>query len=72
MEAICFSEASIETQRTTRRHIPEDYALNVGLLLTREKHSFRNQTAVRYKLNEIERLSEQVYVKNNEYKEKKY
>jgi hypothetical protein len=24
MEAICFSETSVETQRTTRRHIPED------------------------------------------------
>jgi hypothetical protein len=24
MEAICFSETSVETQRTTRRHTPED------------------------------------------------
>jgi hypothetical protein len=24
MEAICSSESSVETQRTTRRHIPED------------------------------------------------
>jgi hypothetical protein len=24
MEAICSSETSVETQRTTRRHIPED------------------------------------------------
>jgi hypothetical protein len=24
MEAICFSETSVDTQRTTRRHIPED------------------------------------------------
>jgi hypothetical protein len=24
MEAICSSEMSVETQRTTRRHIPED------------------------------------------------
>jgi hypothetical protein len=27
MEAICSSETSVETQRTTRRHIPEDYTL---------------------------------------------
>jgi hypothetical protein len=24
IEATCFSETSVETQRTTRRHIPED------------------------------------------------
>jgi hypothetical protein len=24
MEAVCSSETSVETQRTTRRHIPED------------------------------------------------
>jgi hypothetical protein len=28
MEAICSSETSIETQRTTRRHIPEDDTLH--------------------------------------------
>jgi hypothetical protein len=28
MEAICFSETSVETQRTTRRHIPEDDTLH--------------------------------------------
>jgi hypothetical protein len=28
MEAICSSETSVETQRTTRRHIPEDYTLH--------------------------------------------
>jgi hypothetical protein len=28
MEAICSSEKSVETQRTTRRHIPEDYTLH--------------------------------------------
>jgi hypothetical protein len=28
MEAICFSETSFETQRTTRRHIPEDDTLH--------------------------------------------
>jgi hypothetical protein len=28
MEAICSSETSVETQRTTRRHIPEDDTLN--------------------------------------------
>jgi hypothetical protein len=27
MEAKCSSETSVETQRTTRRHIPEDDAL---------------------------------------------
>jgi hypothetical protein len=27
MEAICFPETSVETQRTTRRHIPEDDTL---------------------------------------------
>jgi hypothetical protein len=27
MEAICFSETSVETQRTTRRHVPEDDTL---------------------------------------------
>jgi hypothetical protein len=27
MEAICSSETSVETQRTTRRHIPEDDTL---------------------------------------------
>jgi hypothetical protein len=29
MEAICFSETSVETQRTTRRHIPEDNTLQL-------------------------------------------
>jgi hypothetical protein len=28
MEAICSSETSAETQRTTRRHTPEDYTLH--------------------------------------------
>jgi hypothetical protein len=28
MEAICSSETSVETQRTTRRHIPEDETLH--------------------------------------------
>jgi hypothetical protein len=28
MEAICSSETSVETQGTTRRHIPEDYTLH--------------------------------------------
>jgi hypothetical protein len=28
MEAICFSETAVETRRTTRRHIPEDYTLH--------------------------------------------
>jgi hypothetical protein len=28
MEAICSSETSVETQRTTRRHIPEDDILH--------------------------------------------
>jgi hypothetical protein len=28
MEAICSSETSVKTQRTTRRHIPEDYTLH--------------------------------------------
>jgi hypothetical protein len=28
MEAICSSETSVQTQRTTRRHIPEDYTLH--------------------------------------------
>jgi hypothetical protein len=28
MEAICSSETSVETQRTTRRHIPEDDTLH--------------------------------------------
>jgi hypothetical protein len=27
METICSSETSVETQRTTRRHIPEDDTL---------------------------------------------
>jgi hypothetical protein len=29
MEAICSSETSVETQRNTRRHIPEDDALQL-------------------------------------------
>jgi hypothetical protein len=29
MEAICSSETSVETQRTTRRHIPEDDILRI-------------------------------------------
>jgi hypothetical protein len=29
MEAICSSETAVETQRTTRRHIPEDNAFNI-------------------------------------------
>jgi hypothetical protein len=33
MEAICSSETSIETQRTTRRHIPEDDTLQISYLL---------------------------------------
>jgi hypothetical protein len=28
MEAICSSETSVDTQRTTRRHIPEDNTLH--------------------------------------------
>jgi hypothetical protein len=28
MEAICSAETSVETQRTTRRHIPEDDTLH--------------------------------------------
>jgi hypothetical protein len=28
METICCPETSVETQRTTRRHIPEDYTLH--------------------------------------------
>jgi hypothetical protein len=28
MEAICSSETSVDTQRTTRRHIPEDDTLH--------------------------------------------
>jgi hypothetical protein len=31
MEAICSSETSVQTQRTTRRHIPEDDTLQVQL-----------------------------------------
>jgi hypothetical protein len=34
MEAICSSETSVETKRTTRRHIPEDY--------TRHNHRCEN------------------------------
>jgi hypothetical protein len=30
MEAICSSETSVETQRTTRRHTPEDDTLHVA------------------------------------------
>jgi hypothetical protein len=30
MEAICSSETSVETRRTTRRHIPEDDTLQVA------------------------------------------
>jgi hypothetical protein len=32
MEAICSFETSVETQRTTRRHIPEDDTLNDNML----------------------------------------
>jgi hypothetical protein len=32
MEAICSSETSVETQRTARRHIPEDDTLELRLL----------------------------------------
>jgi hypothetical protein len=32
MEAICSFETSVETQRTTRRHIPEDYTLHCFIL----------------------------------------
>jgi hypothetical protein len=31
MEAICSSETSVDTQRTTRRHIPEDDTLHNAL-----------------------------------------
>jgi hypothetical protein len=34
MEAICSSETSVDTQRTTRRHIPEDDTLHSFFLLT--------------------------------------
>jgi hypothetical protein len=33
MEAICCSETSLETQRTTRRHIPEDETLHLKFSL---------------------------------------
>jgi hypothetical protein len=33
LEAICSSETSVETQRTTRRHIPEDYTLQTVFCL---------------------------------------
>jgi hypothetical protein len=33
MEALCFSETSIATQQTTRRHIPEDDTLQINLYL---------------------------------------
>jgi hypothetical protein len=32
MEAICFSETSVVTQQTTRRHIPEDDTHQVNKL----------------------------------------
>jgi hypothetical protein len=34
MEAICFSETSFETQRTTRRHIPEDNTIQEIIILS--------------------------------------
>jgi hypothetical protein len=34
MEAISSSETSVETQRTTRRHVPEDDTLHIFVLLT--------------------------------------
>jgi hypothetical protein len=34
METICSSETSVETQRTTRRHIPEDDTLHVTYCFT--------------------------------------
>jgi hypothetical protein len=36
MEAICSSEKSVDTQRTTRRDIPEDGTLLYSLLQRRE------------------------------------
>jgi hypothetical protein len=37
MEAICSSETSVETQRTTRRHIPEDDTLQIYSPLLKKK-----------------------------------
>jgi positive regulator of sigma E activity len=34
MEAICSSETSVETQQTTRCHIPEDDTLNNILIIS--------------------------------------
>jgi hypothetical protein len=35
MEAICFSEKLVDTQRTTRRYIPEDGTLHKLILFRR-------------------------------------
>jgi hypothetical protein len=38
MEAICSSETSVDTQRITRRHIPEYGTLHVNIHLVRSLH----------------------------------
>jgi hypothetical protein len=40
MEAICSSERSVETQRTTRRHIPEDDTLHILRTLNEDLNRF--------------------------------
>jgi hypothetical protein len=46
MEALCSSETSVATQRTTRRHIPEDDTL----------HYHRCENLKSYKRNTIEEI----------------
>jgi hypothetical protein len=48
MEAICSSETSVETQRTTRRHIPEDDTLlRCFLFSPNDENTFRFQDVFR-------------------------
>jgi hypothetical protein len=44
MEAICSSETSVETRRTTRRHIPEDDTLHLFEDPLHNEHTFTERT----------------------------
>jgi hypothetical protein len=44
MEALCSSETSVATQRTTWRHIPEDDILHLILSLNINRYEYKNSS----------------------------
>jgi hypothetical protein len=56
MEALCSSETSVATQRTTRRHIPEDDTLQNSSCFSHPSHMFNYKVSIGFVNNKLQFL----------------